>query len=536
MLRNILLLFIMVSIGANAQSQSYEISFKIKGLENRGIAIAYHYADDVYILDSVFFDDNAQAVFKGEKLLPQGMYIVVLSNDVYFDFFITDNQKFTIKSSLPDITQHLSFIQSPVNTAFYEFQHYMRKRAAEAAKLRIMKEKTDSPEELSNIEKRFNEINDEVNSYRKKMLKEFEGSLFANFIRTTIDVEIPENSETKSDSMFAYNYYRQHYLDHLPLNDARLIRTPVFAPKVLKYITEIIPQHPDTVITEIDMLLSECENNPDVYRILLGAIQNHYNNGRYAGSENIFVHLAKNYYLSGKTPWSSQEYLNTLQGKVEQLEKSLIGSKATDIVMLQLTNDTSKYSDLKGLLNVTKKRGLNILENNSQTEQDKIINKFIHIYNNYLDNFGEYTSLHQVDADYTILWFWEPSCTHCRAATPKLRDLYQKYKANGVEVYAVNIEAAPFLIPDYFFEKPTEKWKNYIKNMHLWYDFIKANKLYEWINVYDPYESSQFRDYYHIVATPSVYLLDSEKKIIAKNISIEGLNTILTELVEDKLK
>ncbi|MCG8410920.1 MAG: hypothetical protein MI739_06530, partial [Bacteroidales bacterium] len=49
----------------------------------------------------------------------------------------------------------------------------------------------------------------------------------------------------------------------------------------------------------------------------------------------------------------------------------------------------------------------------------------------------------------------------------------------------------------------------------------------DWINVWDNYNMTNFRFFYNINSTPSIYLLDENKKIIAKRISHETLKEIL---------
>lgn len=122
-------------------------------------------------------------------------------------------------------------------------------------------------------------------------------------------------------------------------------------------------------------------------------------------------------------------------------------------------------------------------------------------HNLIMDSYkGIPVSLDDVEKDYTILYFWEPNCGHCQEATPKLKAWYDKPKNYTVEVFAVCTTA----------EK--EKWSKYIED----------NKL-TWINGWDPQRASRFDYYYNVQATPLVYILDKNKKIIAKKISVEDI-------------
>ena len=62
-----------------------------------------------------------------------------------------------------------------------------------------------------------------------------------------------------------------------------------------------------------------------------------------------------------------------------------------------------------------------------------------------------------------------------------------------------------------------------------WIDFLDKHKLHDWVNVWDPNRESYFWEFYDATVTPGVYLLDKERKIVAKKISTESLDQILEE-------
>ncbi len=124
-------------------------------------------------------------------------------------------------------------------------------------------------------------------------------------------------------------------------------------------------------------------------------------------------------------------------------------------------------------------------------------------------NNTSYYRLSEVYANYTILVFWEPDCGHCQKEIPKLKELvYDKYADEGVKIFAV------------YTQVETEDW----------HKFIEEHQLEEWINVYDPYNQSNFRNLYDIYSTPVIYILDKDKKIIAKRISAEQIPAFLDHL------
>jgi thiol-disulfide isomerase/thioredoxin len=114
-------------------------------------------------------------------------------------------------------------------------------------------------------------------------------------------------------------------------------------------------------------------------------------------------------------------------------------------------------------------------------------------------------SLYDIKSKYTLVYFWDPSCGHCKKVTPKLSELYKtKGKELGLEVLAVYIEA----------------------DTSEWFKYIKENEL-NWINAADLLGKSNFRKYYDIYSTPVIYLLDRNKKIIAKRIDVEKLEDFI---------
>jgi peroxiredoxin len=117
------------------------------------------------------------------------------------------------------------------------------------------------------------------------------------------------------------------------------------------------------------------------------------------------------------------------------------------------------------------------------------------------DSSGKNRSFTSFKSKFTVLVFWAPSCGHCQKELPKLRDVYEKTKTKyNVEVYAVNTEA----------------------DAKAWKDFIKNNKL-TFPNVWDPNHTSGFSKIYDVYSTPTMYVLDESKKIIAKRIGVEQL-------------
>lgn len=116
---------------------------------------------------------------------------------------------------------------------------------------------------------------------------------------------------------------------------------------------------------------------------------------------------------------------------------------------------------------------------------------------------GKEVELNKIEADKILILFYAIWCSHCKEMLPEIYKIYKAIK--NFEVFAVSLD-----------EKKDE-----------WINFIKNNS-FDWINVSDlkGWESKAASDYY-IYATPTMFLVDNEKIIIAKPLTISGLKKSL---------
>lgn len=211
---------------------------------------------------------------------------------------------------------------------------------------------------------------------------------------------------------------------------------------------------PDSIIKEADRLLEKSAVSNDMFQYVAVWLMNKYASSEIMGHDAVVVHLADRVYLAGKAPWAAGEYITDLRKRIERLRPNLIGLKAPELLMGSFA--------------------------------------------------GHYVALYDVKADFTILYFWEPDCGHCKEATPRLKEYYDKNKASGIEVFAVCTG------------HDREKWERYIVDNGL-----------TWINGWDPERMSSFDFLYNVESTPMVYILDSNKKIIAKRLSVEDIPSFI---------
>ena len=120
---------------------------------------------------------------------------------------------------------------------------------------------------------------------------------------------------------------------------------------------------------------------------------------------------------------------------------------------------------------------------------------------------GKPVRLSSLGTEYTLVLFWSSECGHCTEMLPRVKQIYDDQKVKKYEVYAVSLD--------------TSRME--------WTKFIREEKL-KWINVSDLNGfDSQAANEYNIYATPTMLLLDRQKKIIAKPVSYRELEEVLKE-------
>lgn len=155
----------------------------------------------------------------------------------------------------------------------------------------------------------------------------------------------------------------------------------------------------------------------------------------------------------------------------------------------------------------------------SQEELQKYINGVRKIAPNVIGNIAPEIKLPDVNGiqqslqaqknRYTLLIFWSPDCGHCKEEIPKIDSLYKaSLKKKGVGIYAVST---------FDEEKP-------------WKDFIKEKKIEDWMHVWDPQRTSDFRENYNVYMTPILYLLDGKKIIKAKRLDYSNIAGIIDHI------
>lgn len=117
------------------------------------------------------------------------------------------------------------------------------------------------------------------------------------------------------------------------------------------------------------------------------------------------------------------------------------------------------------------------------------------------DQNGNLILFSDIKSDYVMVIFWASWCPHCTQMIPEIKKLYDAQKRKKIEVIAISLD------------KEIEVWSKYITEQNL-----------SWINSCDTKSwGSKVVTDYNIYATPTIILLDKDRKILSKPITIQAV-------------
>jgi peroxiredoxin len=436
----------------------YRIGVTVRGLAWETCYLAYHYGDRQFLKDTAVADIRGHFIFEGTQRLDPGMYMVVLPGQQYFEILVDGNQQFAMETSLENMIVEMRFTGSPENEAFYEYLRFLNLQRPEMNRLREVLNNPETPPDRREMARQgLDSLNAGVRERQDLYMDAFPDGLFTAILLSQRDPEIPESYHAEgktADQVFMRNFFIANYWVHMDFSDDRMLRTPVYHSLLRRYFGDFLHQVPDTIIRHADRVIDKSRAHPEVFRYTVWFLTNYTERSQIMGMDAAYVHMLERYYGSGEAFWMEEDPLRRLMERVNNIKPLLIGQTAPDITLFTRN--------------------------------------------------GEPRSLHDVEARYLVVYFWESDCVHCQRETPALKELYEKYRDKGLEVFAANTEGNP------------ENWKNAVGRYGL-----------EWINVNDTSNRSGFREKYDIYAIPMIYLLDENKRIIAKKLSVEQLEGFL---------
>ena len=444
----------------------HKIDFQVKELKDTTVYLGYYFGESTFIKDTTKSDAVGRFSFSGTKPLERGVYFLVLGKSKAFEpgFLVNHDQYYTMVTSAADYVRNMKVTGDDDNRLFFESMVYNADRHKEAEPfIKILKDSTLTEDQKKEARTGYDNVDKQVQAFQNALIAKNPGTLTAKLLKINHRIDVPEppkKADGSIDSAYQFRYYRKHYFDNFDLADEALERlpTPAYQEKLNDYLDKLFVQTPDSLMAAIDDLALRVKSNKETYKYLVWTCVYKYQKPAIMGLDEIYVRLYDKYYASGEMDfWLNASMKKTMKDYAEKLRPSLVGKTGANLVM-----------------------------------QDQALQK---------------KALYDIKKKYSLVFFFDPDCGHCKEESPKLVKFYnlQKDKYN-LEVFAVSLDTS------------MQKMRNYIRDMKM-----------TWITVNGPrsYVGSLF-NFYYAETTPMLYILDEKKKIIAKGLPVDRVEEFLT--------
>ncbi len=481
------IVFILSLLLVSTVSFGQTIKFKIDGIEDTTLNLVRYFGQGLYYADTAEMKGGV-IEFDGSKQ-KAGILALFLPEQNLLEFIYND-EDVTIEAKAVSPMTSVVAKKSAENKIFYGYTAFLRKQRGKTTvwsnEMKTLKPEDDRYKEITDL---INETSKKVVAYQQNIVDTKWDMLVSRIIKMSMDVVIPnpplDEEGNPLDSNFRFSYFREHYFDNIDLMDDRLVRTPIYHGKIENYFSKtMMIQHWDTIIKYAYDFCDRLPAKSDMLQYSVSWITSHFEKSKIMGMDKVFVYMGNRYYRpkdeNGESVahWMPEDKLKTLIERVDKIQGLVMGAKPANLTLRDTT--------------------------------DK---KWIDFYS--------------LESEYTILYFWDPNCGHCKKVTPKLQVLYEKkFKARGIEIFAVGKA-----VGDDF-----QDWKDFIKENNL--EFINVavtNSLYtaakenarQFIPQYTTIESLNYQETYDVYQSPKVFILDKDKRIIAKSLTISQIEEML---------
>ncbi len=458
-MKRLFLILAALSLSAlvSAAGSGYRIQLSVKNMKNDKAYLAYHMNGKTYSRDTLSLDAKGNGAFTGKKNLEEGIYIIYFNAEKYFDLMVGADQNIKISVDTTDLDG--AVVTGAAESAqFQDLRKFLIKMNTE--RIDLQKKYKEKKIDSTAFYDTFDKMTDKVMKFQNDLIDRNKGNFLGAYVKGTIPVETPEFTELPDSirNRVRYQYFKQHYFDNVNLSDQRFLRTPFFPSMVDGFISRHVLQDPDTLAAAAIDLIERSKGDTLTFQVMTSKMINYGISSKMMGMDKLWLKLADKYYFSGQAKWADSAWVESLRKEAKKIRYNLVGDDGQMITMRDSTSRIVKLSDVK--------------------------------------------------AECVLVYFFEPSCGHCKKTTPVLHDsVYVKWKDKGFEVFACYTQ--------------TDRKE--------WMDFVNKNHMQDWLNVWDPYRESFFWEYYDTSATPGVYLLNKDRKIIAKKIDMNTLDMILNE-------
>ena len=444
----------------------YQLDFRIKELKDTTVFLGYYYGESTFVRDTARSDKEGRFSFTGAKRLDRGIYFLVLNRTKLFDpgFVVGQDQHFLMETTGPDYIRNMKVTGDEDNRLFFENMVFNGDRHKEAEP--FMKILRDST--LTEAQKK--EARESFANVDRKV-QEHQLNLVKKYPKTVTAKLVNANRRVevpdppkRADGSIDSLFQYRYYKKHFFDNFDLTDDALIRLPS---------PAYQEKVAEYLDKLVVQ---TPDS---LMAAIED----------------------LANRVKVNQETYKYLVYSCVYKYQRPAI--MGLDEVFVRIFDTYYASGEMDFWVNATMKK---TMKDYSDKLRHSLVGKTGANLVMQDQNFQK-RALYDIRKKYALIYFFDPDCGHCKEETPRLVNFYkaQKEKFN-LEVFAVSLDTSMV------------KMRDYIRDMKM-----------TWITVNGPrsYQGSLF-DHYYAETTPMLYILNDNKKIIAKGLPAERIEEFLT--------
>lgn len=437
----------------------YKIDFKINGLKDTTAYLGYYYGESTYVKDTARVNSQGIFSFSGKPKLPHGIYFLILNKTRIFELVISDDQQFKLETSTDDYVKNMKVTGDEDNRIFFENMVFNMQKHKEADPFLTILQDSTAS---ADKKKAARESFQKVN----ESVLAYQNGIIEKYPKSMTarlflaTKQIEVPDPPKNaDGSIDSTFQYKYYRKHYFDNFNLADDALIRLPR---------PIYSEKITEYLDKLFVP---DPDTIMSAINAMA-----AKVKKNPEAYKYLIWNTIINYQNP-----KIMGLDEVYVRLYDTYFASGEMDFwISDQIKKNMKDYAD-KLRLSLVGKPAKNLIM------QDQNL---------------QLRSLFDIKKKYTFVYFFDPDCGHCKVETPKLVDFYNKNKTRfDLEVYAVSADTS------------MQKMKDYIKTMKM-----------PWITVNGPRSAvGSYQNLYDAFSTPTLYILDDKKKIIAKKPPIERL-------------
>jgi len=448
----------------------HNIEITLKPYKNTKVYLGTNYGQNRVLADSAILNEASVGYFKGKEKLTPGIYFIVSPKySILFEFLVDEGQQFKIIADTLSLVDY-KIIGSKDNDIFSSYSKSMNQLGAQRNQLEQAYNSAATTSDSLKYLQALKKMDTSFKQERQKIITTAPNSMMRFFLDVLQRPELPAIPiiNGMADSTYPFYYVKNHYWDNVVFNDNRLLRTPFFEAKLDEYFKNYVSREPDSIIEEVQYMLTVAKTGKEIYPFLLFKFTNKYISPEFMGQDKVFLHLFQNFFSKGDTVLLNNDSKKAITERAYSIMANLIGNPAPPL-------------------------NLNTMDN-----------KLFSLYNS--------------PATYTFIAFWDPTCGHCKEEMPRVDSFYTKnWKQLGVQVIGVNTNV-----------KELASWKQFITEEHFDAGWMHVYQTEAALNAeVNAGKATTIRQLYDVFKTPTFYLLDKDKKIIAKNLTVDQFHDFL---------